>query len=272
ISAYPSPQDAAVDILSSGLQTDILSYVATLQRMLSQDGPEFTNPKSSILASVVASTVSASLPGVTILSSRRERPIFATSRPSRSDYRVLAPYFPMQQQATLLVVHNVPELARFRHKEQSSETDTTAPDGSSVDSAADKQSLSEDDDEGSIDEGEDERWTVSEFAAGRRHSERTLSRTLSSLYAINSSPAPPNVVSDYVSLASIFPDYQIFPPSIPIICMAEYQTIFGLLKSAVYQQRVCGISQPVVGLAFSPALPVIQVLFAWADHAKNNGL
>lgn len=52
---------------------------------------------------------------------------------------------------------------------------------------------------------------------------------------------------------------------LPIICVANPDTIVSLITSILYQRFVWGIDQPVVGLSFSETGTVGRVFLGWLD-------
>ncbi|KAH7885681.1 hypothetical protein F5I97DRAFT_1874317 [Phlebopus sp. FC_14] len=274
-----------------GLAHNVRDLAATLRYMASHDVPEFSNPKTSILASMVATVTRHCAPDLFVL----ERPCFATSRPPRPDYHNLAHFFSMEETATLLVMLDVVEfLDRLKKAQAAEEAQDLGMENDSNDSssctkneAVERQNKNEDEDlfEGSLVDGdasdEDDyssqasfsprRYTAEELAAGGYFSEDEEPRSMRTFYEHATSTPAVASVTDHTALTYISPAFRNCSPAIPIVCMAEYGTIFSLLKSAVYQRRVWGICEPVAGLAFEPANPVVQVVFAWADELENNG-
>ncbi|KAH7885684.1 hypothetical protein F5I97DRAFT_1874334 [Phlebopus sp. FC_14] len=274
-----------------GLAHNVRDLAATLRYMASHDVPEFSNPKTSILASMVATVTRHCAPDLFVL----ERPCFATSRPPRPDYHNLAPFFSMEETAALLVMLDVVEfLDRLKKAQAAEEAQDLGMENDSNDlssctknEAVERQNANEDEDlfEGSLVDGDESdeddyssqayssprRYTVEELAAGGYFSEDEEPRSMRTFYEHATSTPAVASVTDHTALTYISPAFRNRSPAIPIVCMAEYGTIFSLLKSAVYQRRVWGICEPVVGLAFEPAKPVVQVVFAWADELENNG-
>ncbi|CAL1710277.1 unnamed protein product [Somion occarium] len=53
---------------------------------------------------------------------------------------------------------------------------------------------------------------------------------------------------------------------LPILVVADYDNIISLMASTLYQRHVCGIRDPVVGLAFAKYGTVAQVFLGWASY------
>lgn len=56
---------------------------------------------------------------------------------------------------------------------------------------------------------------------------------------------------------------------IPIVLIADFENIVPLMTSSLYQRSVWGISEPVVGLAFSKSGVIVQVFLGWLEF--HNG-
>ncbi|CAL1710271.1 unnamed protein product [Somion occarium] len=53
---------------------------------------------------------------------------------------------------------------------------------------------------------------------------------------------------------------------LPILVVADYDNIISLMASTLYQRHVCGIRDPVVGLAFAKYGTVAQVFLGWVSY------
>jgi hypothetical protein len=52
---------------------------------------------------------------------------------------------------------------------------------------------------------------------------------------------------------------------LPLLCVADEENIISLLSSALYQRRVWGIKEPVVGVVFSRIGTIGRVVLGWLD-------
>jgi hypothetical protein len=51
----------------------------------------------------------------------------------------------------------------------------------------------------------------------------------------------------------------------PLLCVADEENIISLLSSVLYQRRVWGINEPVVGVVFSSTGTIGRVVLGWLD-------
>ena len=57
----------------------------------------------------------------------------------------------------------------------------------------------------------------------------------------------------------------------PIVCIAPPDEIYELLASAVFQRRLLGVDQPVLGFTFDPMKCYLQIVVAWlAPHHTDD--
>ena len=57
----------------------------------------------------------------------------------------------------------------------------------------------------------------------------------------------------------------------PIVCVASHNEIYELLSSALFQRRVFGVEDPVLGFTFDPLGYQIQVVIAWLSQCVVDG-
>jgi hypothetical protein len=59
-------------------------------------------------------------------------------------------------------------------------------------------------------------------------------------------------------------------PLISLLCMGCSATIYGVIASAPYQHRACGIPSITIGLLLDLGKRTVQVLFGWLDEPKSS--
>ncbi|EIW76782.1 hypothetical protein CONPUDRAFT_139462, partial [Coniophora puteana RWD-64-598 SS2] len=176
---------------------------------------------------------------------------FATARPCIPNYLDLARFYPLARTAALLVMQRVRGMS-----EELGTNDTVEESSNDIMNGAED--------------------TRAETASRASDYETAYSFPMS----MKSSHSPPPVRYswepidnvDSNSQYSLFAQYHEFPDSIPIACIADQSVMISLLRSAVYQRLAWGVTEPVIGLGFSPGSPMVQVFLAWPSTTWKDGL
>jgi hypothetical protein len=87
----------------------------------------------------------------------------------------------------------------------------------------------------------------------------------------SSSTAPALSSIDVPFDAHVLPGHgRRFSAVLPVICVADGEQITSLLTSVLYQRRVWGIDEPVVGFVFSKTGSVGNIVLGWLDMESSD--
>lgn len=76
----------------------------------------------------------------------------------------------------------------------------------------------------------------------------------------------------FLKQAYLLADVKERVPELPLVCVAEDDTILPLVTSALYHRMVWKIRTPVVGITFCPLSSIVRAVIGWLDEKQEDGI